>query len=339
MNSKPVVVGRSRRTRFFAVLAACAIGVTATAVLSGFHVRVHEVGGDEAAAASELVTPEIIGIRTFDPPSDLVLTENVTYGTRPDGSLLTLDVCSPAHSGYEPEGAGRAAVGSIHGGSWSRGDKANDDWRRVCEWLASEGFVAYSVNYRLAPDNVFPAAIDDVELAVKWMREPTNVGRFGIDPARIGALGGSAGGNLASLLGTRGMGALDSGSRVAAVAELSAPIDLRRSAVLNDGGNSVLQSIVVAYLGCQEWALCPQAANASPSHFLDKSDPPFFIGHSDAEFIPLAQAQHFVDGLDAAGIPVEFAIVPGGMHSIGILDAALRERIASFFSETLTARE
>ncbi|AMB57512.1 alpha/beta hydrolase [Microterricola viridarii] len=329
-NSKPVGVGRSRRTRVFTVLAAACTGLLATALLSGFHVGVREIGPDSATATSELVTPEIIGIRTFTAPAGIRVTEDVAYGTREDGTLLTLDVCEPQVSSSE-----RPAVLSIHGGSWARGDKANPDWRAVCLWLASEGFVAYSVNYRLVPDHTFPAAIDDVELAARWVRSPENAERFGIDPARIGAFGGSAGGNLAALLGTRGTGPLDRGSRVAAVAELSAPIDLRRGSVVRDGANVLVQDIIGRYLGCAEWALCAEAEDASPSTFIDQSDPPFFVGHAEAEFIPLAQSQSFAAALDAAGVAVELAVVPGDDHSIGILDAGMRERVAGFLHDAL----
>lgn len=393
MNSKPAVLGRSRRTRVFTVLAALSAGLVATLLLSGFHIGVRELGDAGDIAVSELTTPEVIGIRTFTAPSGIRVIEDVTYGTRDDGTLLTLDVCRPADTaaieataatavqadvvqtdaiqtnaveadaaaadamlpdtplpdtplpdatlpgtadatGDAPQ-AGLPAIVSIHGGSWARGDKANDDWRNVCSWLASEGFVAYSLNYRLVPEALFPAAIDDVALAVEWMRTPANASRFGIDPARIGAFGGSAGGNLAALLGTRGTGPLDEGSRVAAVAELSAPTDLRREAVLRDGGNELLQTIITRYLGCEEWTLCPQAEDASPSTFVDRSDPPFFIGHAASEFIPLAQAQNFAGVLDAAGIGVEYAVVPGDDHSIGILDEAMRARVAGFLHAQL----
>jgi acetyl esterase/lipase len=383
VNSKPAVLGRSRRTRVFTVLAALGAGLVATLLLSGFHVGVRELGDAGDIAVSELTTPEVIGIRTFTAPSGIRVTEDVTYGTRDDGTLLTLDVCRPAETAEEattaepgtteattaeattaePVGADTVAadavlpgvtvpdptlpgvtvpdptlpaVVSIHGGSWARGDKANDDWRNVCRWLASEGFVAFSVNYRLVPEALFPAAIDDVALAVEWMRDADNAERFGIDPARIGAFGGSAGGNLAALLGTRGTGSLDEGSRVAAVAELSAPTDLRREAVLGDGGNELLQTIITRYLGCEEWTLCPQAEDASPSTFVDRSDPPFFIGHAASEFIPLAQAQNFAAVLDAAGIGVEYAVVPGDDHSIGILDEAMRTRVAAFLHAELS---
>ena len=74
--------------------------------------------------------------------------------------------------------------------------------------------------------NVFPAAIEDVQAAVAWLRADEQIARFNIDPDRIGAFGGLAGGNLVALLGTLGSGDLTTASRVAAVAELSGPIDL-----------------------------------------------------------------------------------------------------------------
>lgn len=339
MNLKTAVVGRSRRTRALSVLAALTAGLAATAVLSGFHVGVRELGEPSDKAASELVTPEVIGIRTFTAPVGIQVTEDVPYGTRDDGTLLTLDVCAPASSGYEPTGFARPAVLSIHGGSWARGDKANTDWRNVCLWLASEGFVAYSVNYRLVPEAVFPAGIDDVELAVTWMREAANAERFGIDPARIGAFGGSAGGNLAALLGTRGTGPLDVGSRVAAVAELSGPIDLTRTAMVRDGANELVQGIVTRYLDCAAWDICPQAEDASPSTFVDRSDPPVFIGHAEDEFIPLAQSRNFAATLEKQGVPVHLAVVPGDDHSIGILDAGMRESVSAFLHTNLGSRE
>jgi acetyl esterase len=235
-------------------------------------------------------------------------------------------VCSPPDSAGT--GEARPAVVAIHGGSWARGDKANADWRNVCLWLASEGFVAASVNYRLVPDARFPAAIDDVALAVEWLRAAEQAERFGIDPARIGAFGGSAGGNLAALLGTT-----DEGSRVAAVAELSGPMGLSAAELAADGGSAWLSGIVGEYLGCAPGAgvdACPQQVDASPANRVDPTDPPFFIGHAQQEIVPLAQSQRFADTLNAAGVPVRLEVVPGANHSIGILDDALRPRVAAF---------
>jgi acetyl esterase len=331
VTSTRITGGSGFRARRMAVAALAALAaVVGVAALSGFHTQLREIDPSGPDAASEVASAEIIGIRTFTAPVGLDVAEDLEYGTREDGTLLTLDVCSPAP---DPLVFARPAVVSIHGGSWSRGDKANADWRNVCMWLASEGFVAASVNYRLVPDARFPAAIDDVALAVEWLRAPEQVERFGIDPARIGAFGGSAGGNLASLLGTSGEGPLDEGVRVAAVAELSAPVGLGAAELAADGASPWLRDIVGDYLGCEPGAgidACPQQADASPTTRVDPSDPPFFIGHADQEVVPLGQSQRFAATLGAAGVPVELAIVPGTEHSIGILDEALRARVAAF---------
>jgi len=319
---------RARRIALAALAAlAAVVGVGA---LSGFHTGLREIDPQGPDVASEVVSAEIIGIRTFTAPAGLDVHADVEYGTREDGTLLTLDVCAPPP---DVLATSRPAVVAIHGGSWARGDKANADWRNVCMWLASEGFVAASVNYRLVPDVRFPAAIDDVALAVEWLRAPEQVDRFGIDPDRIGAFGGSAGGNLAALLGTRGDGTFDEGSRVGAVVELSGPVGLGAVELAADAASDWLRGIVGDYLGCEPGAdddACPQAADASPASHIDPSDPPVFIGHAEGEVVPLGQSERFAEALQSAGVPVQLVVVPGAEHSIGILDEALRVRVAAF---------
>src|SRR2546423_4695370 len=140
---------------------------------------------------------------------------DVTYRTV-DGEQLGLDVYQPAKKGKN-----RPAVVVVHGGGWTQGDKAL--FAQQSNQLAERGFVAFSINYRLAPPHPYPAAVDDVEAAVAWVRTPAK--EYGVDPARIGALGGSAGGHLVGMLGTDGEGSLKTGHRVAAVVSWSGPMD------------------------------------------------------------------------------------------------------------------
>ncbi|WP_120339163.1 alpha/beta hydrolase [Cryobacterium soli] len=371
----------SRRFIILSVALVVGMAVVAAALLGGFHWNLRPVAPAQAGGtASEVDTTAVVGIRTFVAPGDAVIDEDVVYATEPDGTQLTLDVCSPpaavdpvtasdaptatgdggtanadaaadagadaaagtADAGSEvsadtdPSASTEApaepallpAVLSIHGGSWARGDKANSDWRNVCEWLAAEGFVGFSVNYRLVPAVSFPAAIDDLGRAVEWMR--ANAGSYGVDPDRIGAFGGSAGGNLAALLGARGRGPLTEGNRVAAVAELSGPVDLSYEGIVVSGGSSGLERIVLDYLDCTSLLNCPAAKDASAVGSLDRTDPPVFIGTSTEEFIPLGQSTGFAADLDALGIANRLVTVPGSLHSIGILDAAMRAEVAAF---------
>jgi acetyl esterase/lipase len=341
----------SRRFRLHSISYVVSLVMVAGVLLSGFHWDLRPVAPAQAGGtASEVDTTAVVGIRTFDAPGDAVVHEDLVYATEPDGTQLTLDVCSPAPdtSLVSPDAAGpgaqtaspdsssqtpaaatlRPAVVSVHGGSWARGDKANRDWRNVCEWLASEGFVAYSVNYRLVPLVSYPAAIDDVGRAVEWIR--ANAGSYAVDPDRIGAFGGSAGGNLATLLGSRGQGPLTEGSRVAAVAELSGPVDLSYDGVVVAGRSSRLEQIALPYLACSSLLDCPSAAKASAVTHLDRTDPPVFIGTSTEDFIPLSQSTGFAADLDELGITNQLVTVPGTLHSIGILDEAMRTQVSDF---------
>lgn len=262
-------------------------------------------------------------------PTTITVDTDQTYEVVA-GDALRLDVCSPV-LGKDVPLTFRPAIVVIHGGSWLEGDKAEPQWRAVCTWLASAGYVVADVDYRLAPKYVYPDEINDVEHAVEWLRAPTQAKRFGIDPTLIGAFGGSAGGNLAALLGTSGSGALDVGHRVAAVAELSGPADLTAKAA----EHPILKPRVLSYLGCRSSLRCPQAVPASPIDNVDSTDPPFFIAHSIDELIPLSQSVNFAARLKAAQVPVTLVEEPGDLHSIAMLTDDLRAQIVKFYKSTL----
>lgn len=277
---------------------------------------------------AESIDPQIDAIGTnlaTDP--DVTVLADLEYGTA-DGVPLLLDACLPPD-----RDASHAAVPGIliiHGGSWREGTKDSVGWRAVCTWLAAAGYPAFSMNYRLAPEWVFPAGFNDVETAVTWLRADAQAEQFGIDPELVGVFGGSAGGNLAALLGTSGSGDLDAGGRVAVVVDLSGPIDLTGVDLTDD-----FAPLQLEYLGCTTFADCPNAEAASPGTHIDDTDPPFFIAHSTAEKVPLAQSERFVEGLRAAGIDVEFLVADGSLHSIALLDDDLKSRILEFFERAL----
>ena len=150
-------------------------------------------------------------------------------------------------------------------------------------------------------------------------------------------IGGSAGGNLAALLGARGSGSLTDGSRVAAVAELSGPVDLSYDGIVVAGGSSGLERIVLDYLDCESLLDCRAARDASAVRSLDRTDPPVFVGSSTEEFIPLSQSAGFAADLNDLGIVNQLVTVPGSLHSIGILDEAMRGQVSAFLHEHLDA--
>jgi acetyl esterase/lipase len=307
-------------------LAVVAVGVTTLAVSA-----CGPTGSDSDSVEPTSVAayPEVI---TYP---DIPVIPDIPYGNA-DGDPLLLDACFPDEEELaDPSAPARPAIVVIHGGSWQRGDKANLNWRSVCQWFASEGFVAVSVNYRLAPTAVFPAQLDDVQDAVDWLRDPAQVERYNIDPDRIGAFGGSAGGSLAALLGTSGTGSWTTGARVAAVAEFSGPVDLRERIPTTDSYNQDFGTVVLDYVGCADFTACDAASRASAVTLVDPTDPPFFVAHSTDEFIPLTQAEEFVEALRGASIDTTFVTVEGALHSIAMLDDDVRARVIAFFRDKL----
>ncbi|MBZ0185864.1 MAG: alpha/beta hydrolase, partial [Candidatus Obscuribacterales bacterium] len=116
----------------------------------------------------------------------------------------------------------------IHGGGWIEGDKSSSPSLE----LARKGFATASINYRLAPKNLFPAQIYDCKAAIRFIR--AHAEEYNIDPDRIGVWGHSAGGHLAALLGTTNdikelegdLGNLDRSSATSAVCDWCGPTNL-----------------------------------------------------------------------------------------------------------------
>lgn len=261
---------------------------------------------------------------------DVPVIPDLVY-TTDSGIPQRLDVCTPPDSVTATDPGPYPAIVEVHGGSWARGDKADLGYRAICQWLASSGYVTFDIDYRLAPQHPFPDGFEDVQAAVRWIRASPQVARFDLDPDRVGAFGGSAGGNLVSLLGTSGSGSRTTGSRVAAVVELSGPADLTGPDTTADFLPDQL-----AYLHCASESACPQARAASPVDQVDRSDPPFFVAHSSQESrIPLDQSKTFVARLRRAGVDTTFVIVQGRAHSIAMMNDDLEQRIAAFYRRTL----
>jgi acetyl esterase/lipase len=119
------------------------------------------------------------------------LREGIAYA-RPEGQVLKLDVAMPiANDRRYP------AVVVLFGGGWISGSRTG--MRERIQYVASNGYVAVAPSYRLAPKHPFPAAVADVRECVRWLRRHAD--EYSIDPNRIAAVGYSAGGHLACMLG------------------------------------------------------------------------------------------------------------------------------------------
>lgn len=208
---------------------------------------------------------------------------DVAYKQTSAGTLR-MDVYRP--TGFQGR---RPAILLFHGGGWNSGDKTEmaDEGRR----LANLGFVALSVNYRLQPPAPYPATIDDALDAVRWVRRHAR--GLNVDPTRVGALGSSAGGNLAALLATLGRGSWKDGTRLRVAVSYSGVMDLSY--------RSRSSATPAYYLGCTPRECPGRYAYASPMHHVDRSDPPLLVVNSRSEQMTLKRGDP--DGCSHAPAP------------------------------------
>jgi len=244
--------------------------------------------------------------------------QDIQYGSA-GGERLLLDVYEPpAQSGQI-----HPAVVLIHGGGWTSFDKST--MRTMGQFLSREGFVAFAVDYRLfdGKKNRWPDQLDDVELAVRWIR--ANAAKYNVNPDRIGAFGHSAGAQLAALLGVH--------HDVQAVVDVSGPSDLCSSRDNPDDAH-----FLANFLGgsVDQKQAC---LTASPAGLVAAGDPPFLIVHGTRDpQVPIAQSQERYDKLKADSVPVSFIKVDD-VHTFQTPDArrTLAIQTLAFFNRYLSA--
>jgi acetyl esterase/lipase len=259
--------------------------------------RVALVGGTALAVLS---APAWAAAQT----SDVEVVSDIRYATH-GGVDLLLDAYLPPGRGPFP------AVIVIPGGRWVDIDKTKH--ADVPTYFAEHRIAAFSIEYRSALDFPYPAAIEDVTSAIRWVRRHAD--DYGVDPDRLGAVGVSAGGHLAALAAARGTGPLDRGARVAVVASWSGPMDLRP--LVDSDDVERIREPVRTFLGCSDEEPCADvAAEASPITYVDETDPPMVLVHGSDDFIPVDQAESMAAALEDAGVDHHLLIAQGG-HGAG----------------------
>ncbi len=241
-------------------------------------------------------------------PQGVAYERDIEYGTG-GGQPLRLDLARP-----EQLAQAAPCIVVIHGGAWRGGDKKGHT--DLIFKFAQAGYVAVTVQYRFCPQNPFPAQIEDVKCAVRFLRAQAD--RLGVDPRRIGAIGFSAGAHLAMLLGVMGPqdglegqgGWADQASQVQAVVAFFGPTDLAAEDL-----PAVSKTLVKDFLGVAAADNPQAAARASPVSYVTRGDAPLLIFQGTRDpLVPHTQAYRMVEALTAAGVNGRVELLVNAAH-------------------------
>lgn len=236
-------------------------------------------------------------------------------------SAQKMDIYVPAGTGPFP------VVVMIHGGAFKSGSKSDE--ASNCATLVANGYIAVSINYRLSGEAKFPAQIEDCKAAVRYLR--ANAATYNINADKFASWGGSAGGNLASLLGTSGGvadlegtvgGNTTFSSKVIATVDWFGPINFLKmdeeatalGFTLNTNSASSPES---ALMGAAIQTIPDQVAKANPTTYITSDDAAFFIqvGSLDRN-IPYTQSLNFYNSLKTTlgDSKVSYELIDGAAH-------------------------
>jgi acetyl esterase/lipase len=301
---------RSRRRPWASV--ALAMVIVAAAVL----------GSTEVAGAAGGNTPG-----TPVPAADVQVTHGITYA-KVGGVILTLNV----YQADQPQND-RPAVILIHGGAWGVGKAEDlDDEGKL---VAREGWVGFSINYRLADQTSrpWPDELTDVQRAIRWVA--ANAAKYGVDPTKIALLGVSAGGHLGILVGELGTAVDGTGRRIndsdppvtiKAVAAWSPPTDLKglvtpvEGTIPPDCGKNKSCTtfwrlpLVTSFLKCHPETCPDRYDQASPTTRVEPSTVPIWWSNSTNELVPLVQAKALDQALTSANVDHHLDVIAGDGH-------------------------
>lgn len=255
---------------------------------------------------------------------------DVAYAMRTSGPLkVDIYRTNPSKADGTKTSEPKPAIVVIHGGSWKSGDRKQLGLYAAS--LARRGYVAYAVEYRLAPKHPWPAQWEDVRDAVLWLKKHAK--QQGIDPDRIGAVGYSAGGHLATMLATVGHESVDPAApRVTAavrcVAAGGAPCDFT---------NMPLDNTFLKYwLGATRKEKPDVYVQASPLRFVSKATAPIFFYNGTLDMVVRPNSARILsDKLLALGIDSALHLVPGAGHITAALDDQALEIAWKFLDKHL----
>ncbi len=239
---------------------------------------------------------------------DYAITDDVVYGHK-DGLALTFDVIKPK----EPNGA---AVLFLQSGGWYSTWRSSKELVPASLPLINKGFTVFIVRHGSAPKYTVPEAAADVRRSVRFIR--LHAEDYGVDPSRLGVLGGSAGGHLTLMLATTGDdgdpnasdAVLKSSSRIAAGVALYPPTDLR-------GWTTDPPAEIKKHDGLKPpLSFDPkQEGDVSPILHVTEDDAPVLMIHGDKDLlVPIEHSQNIMPVFEKVGVKSKLQTIEGAAH-------------------------
>ncbi len=272
-------------------------------------------------------------------PPAVELMPDIVYTESGAGRALKMHILRPKAQPREP----MPAIIFLHGGGWFEGHP-NRGLAPLAHF-AERGYLCAAVEYRLSGEAKFPAQIEDVKEAVRFLR--AKAAEFHLDPERIGVWGQSAGGHLAALAGTTGGvkelegagGWRQFSSRVQAVVDWNGPVDFLEPVQIKQWAERKDEAFFKLIGGAAE-ANREKALRATPATYATKDDPPFLIVHGDAdEVVLISQSESLYQALKRAGVDATLNVVKGaghfGVDGVSPLPADLAAMMDAFFDKNL----
>jgi acetyl esterase/lipase len=253
---------------------------------------------------------------------------DIEYG-HASGESLRLDAHIPDGTGSFP------VVMMIHGGGWTSGDK-HKDITVVLEPLTKSGeFTWFTINYRMAPTNHWPACYEDVQAAIRWVK--AHASEYKGDPQRVALMGYSAGGQLACLAAVQ---AKDD-TRVQAVVGFSPPTDMVADTERRGGLSKSLQALFG-----KETVDDPTKVllkEMSPIDFVKPGLPPFLFIQGDSDkTVPHDQTLAFMAKLKENGVTNDIITIKGAPHRItewDKFDPSYKDKLVAWLEQKLAVKK
>lgn len=264
------------------------------------------------------------------PRANAAFQTDIEYG-KAAGVSLRLDAFVPDGPGPHP------AVILVHGGGWNAGDKDGGPKKGYMapmhEPLSAAGFAWFSINYRLAPAHRYPAAVEDVETAIRWLK--AHAAEYHVDPRRIALSGESAGGHLVAMAAVRANDA----TRVAAVVPFYGVFDFVAEAKRRKGGIASFTRL----FGREtlDATMLKLMHDASPINHVRAGLPPFLLLHGTADqSVAYSQSVDMQSRLRAAGVHCELITIKDGPHGMlpwPALAPDFKGRVVAWLRTTMSA--